>query len=389
MASPIPPTASFSGLILAGQNRTLLPVRISDRYLGRQIFSGTIMAVVLLCVVLIMGILFNEIRELLVKFQAPPKLLAQFMLYSLPYPLMFALPLGFLATVLLVVGRLSSGNELVGFRTSGTSLIRLSAPIFALGLFFSIVCWFLSGVLSPLAKLNSRTLIDQALKQDPLSLLASRSETKLPGFQAFVTEKDDKTLKGFHLYRLSDDERNPVPETYVYATSVDLEVDEEAQNFILSFQDAFIEEIIPAEEGGGSKFITASTAEPWPLAFPSNKIPDKTSYRTNFRLFREVGEPLSRVEKNSVLTELQKRHALSLACFSFAFIGIPLGITSRRRETASGLVTALIVALIYFVLLLTAESFEDQPVICSTMMWLPNILCLTLGGHLLRRASRR
>lgn len=361
-------------------------MRISDRYLGRQVFNGTIMAVVLLCVVLIMGILFNEIRDLLVKYQAPPKLLAQFMLYSMPYPLMFALPLGFLTTVLLVVGRLSSQNELVGFRTSGSSLIRLTAPIFILGFFFSIVCWFLAGVLSPMAKLNSRTLIDQALKQDPLSLLASRSETNLPDIQAFVTEKDGKSLKGLHLYRLSDDERNPVPVNYVYGTSVSLEVDEVAKNFIFSFEDAFIEETIPGEIG---RSITASTAEPWPLAFPSNKIPDKPSYRTNFRLFREVGLPLTRKKKNSVLTELQKRHALSLACFSFAFIGIPLGITSRRRETVSGLVTALIVALIYFVMLLTAENFEDNPAICSTMMWLPNILCLIIGAHLLRRASRR
>lgn len=364
-------------------------MRISDRYIGRQVFTGTIMGVVLLCVVLIMGILFQEIRELLVKYQAPPILLAKFMLYSLPYPLMFALPLGFLTTVLLVIGRLSSQNELVGFRTSGASLIRLTAPIFGLGLFFSIICWFMAGVLSPMSKLDSRKLIDTELKRDPLLLLASRSEAKLPGFQAFVTEKEDSTLKGFHLYKLSNDERNPVPETYVYATSVDLEVDDNIKSFILSFQDAFIEEIASIEESKASKFITASTAEPWPLAFPSNEIPDKPSYRTNFKLFSQLAQPLPQNTKNKVLTELQKRHALSLACFSFAFIGIPLGITSRRRETVSGLVVALIIALIYFVLLLTAENFEDQPLICSTMMWLPNILCLVIGIHLLKKASKQ
>ncbi|GHC63194.1 LptF/LptG family permease [Roseibacillus persicicus] len=369
-------------------------MRISDRYLGRQVFNGTIMAVVLLCIILIMGILFQEIRELLVKYQAPPLLLLKFLLYSLPYPLMFALPLGFLATVLLVIGRLSTQNELVGFRTSGASLIRLSAPIFALGLFFSIVCWFLAGVFSPMAKLNSRKLIDESLKNDPLSLLATRSETKLPGFQAFVTQKDGKTLQGFHLYQLSDDKRNPKPETYVYATSVDLELDdtdgdEIDDNFILSFKDAFIEEINPKASKSGSNFITASTAKPWPLAFPSLRIPDKPSYRTNFKLFSQLRQPQTKEEFNSLFTELQKRHALALACLSFAFIGIPLGISSQRRETVSGLVTALIVALVYFVLLLTAENFENQPAICSLMMWLPNLLCIILGVFLLRRASRQ
>ncbi len=368
-------------------------MRTSDRYLGKQVFTGTIMAVVLLCVILVMGILFNKLRELVVEAQAPPELVAKFLLYTLPYPLMFALPLGFLATVLLTVGRLSSQNELIGFRTSGTSLSRLTAPIFILGLFFSILCWFVAGVASPLAKLNSRKLLYSALKQDPLSHLASGTQTKRPEFQTFVTEKKDKTLHGFHFYFLSDDKRNPVPETYVYATEVGLEVEEQKEedvsNFILSLQDAFIEELVPSEEGVQGNFFTASTAEPWPLALPTKNIPDKPSHRTNFKLFQQLAKPRDEKQLAKILTELQKRHALSLACFSFAFIGIPLGITSRRKESASGLVIAIIVALIYFVLLLTAENFERQPILCSIMMWLPNIICVVLGLHLLRRASNR
>ena len=365
-------------------------MRISDRYLGQQVFTGTIMGVILLCVVLIMGILFQEVRELLVTRKAPPVLVAKFMLYSLPYPLMFALPVGFLTTVLLVIGRLSSQNELVGFRTSGTSLIRLTAPIFILGFLFSVLCWFLAGFLSPMAKLNSREVLFNAIEENPQVLLASGTQITQPEFQVFVTKKkDETTLEGFHLYQLSDDKRNPAPETYIFARSVDLEKDESIKGFILSFQGAFIEEIAPIGEGVASKFITASTAEPWPLAFPSKDIPDKPSYRTNFSLIEQLGQPLTESKRNSIFTELQKRHALCLACFSFAFIGIPLGITSRRRETVSGLVTALIVALIYFLLLLTAENFEDQPVICSIMMWLPNVLCLGIGANLLGKASKR
>lgn len=365
-------------------------MRISDRYLGHQVFTGTILSVVLLCVVLVMGTLFQEIRELLVRYQAPPGLVAKFMLYSMPYPLMFALPWGFLVTVLLTFGRLSTQNELVGFRTSGVSLIRLAMPVFGLALFFCVVCWFLAGIFSPKAKLNSRKLIDVALKQDPVSLLASNSETKLPGFQAFVTSKDGNTLQGFHLYTLSSTERDAVPENYVYAESVDLEVDLANSQFNLSFKDAFIEEIPAKESGEPSQPFTSSTAEPWPVAFPSKGIPDKPSYRSNFELFAEASRGFEFVQrKNAVLTEIQKRHALSLACLSFAFIGIPLGITSRRRETSSGLVISLVVAGLYFAFLLLAENFEEQPVVCSLMLWLPNVLCIAVGVHLLKRASAR
>lgn len=351
------------------------------------------MAVVMLCVILIMGVLFREIHELLVQYQAPPALLLKFMLYNLPAPLMFALPLGFLVTVLLVVGRLSTQNELVGFRTSGTSLIRLTAPIFTLGLFFSFVCWFLAGFISPLAKLNTRLTLHNALKKgDAIASLTAGSEIKHPGFQAFITDKEGDTLKGFHLYGLSKDEDGKeTPETYVYATSVDLKVAESGEGLSLSFEDAFIEQF-NSEDEGGSKFITASTAEPWPLAIESKGIRDKPGLHTNLVLFKKLSssrDSLTQKETYKILAELQKRHALSLACFSFTFIGIPLGINSQRRESASGLVTAFIIALIYFVLLLVAEDLDETPVLCSAMMWLPNILCIAFGCHLLRRASKR
>ena len=364
-------------------------MRISDRYLAKQVFFGTIMAVVLICVVLIMGILFKEIRDFLVKYQAPPKLVAQFMLYSLPYPLMFALPLGFLATVLLTVGRLSSQNELVGFRTSGTSLLRLTAPIFALGLFFSVVCWFTAGIISPLAKQSASNLKHSALKQDPLTLLASRTQAKLPGVQIFITEKKDDRLKGFHLYGLSSEETGSIPETYVFATDVGLVVDDDSKLFILSFQQAFIEEILPPEDKKIGNHILASTAEPWPIAFPSRSPRDKPGYHSNFALFQQLKLPLEQKVRYKILAELQQRHALVLACFAFAFIGVPLGITSQRKEGGSGILMALIVALLYFILLVTAENFDHKPVVCATMMWVPNFICFALGTHLFRRASKR
>lgn len=364
-------------------------VRLSDRYLARQIFTGTIMAVALLCVVLIMGSLFQEIREMLVRYQAPPILVGKFMLYTMPYPLMFALPWGFLVTILLTLGRLSKQNELVGFRTSGVSLLRLTMPIFLLGILFSGLCWYLAGVVSPAAKLNSNTIIDTALKQDPVSLLASNSETKLPGFQVFVTSKEGDTLRGFHLYQLSSDERGATPEKYVFAESVDLVVDQQNEQFILSFQNAFIEQLNPDGIEFPSQPIVASTAEPWPVAYPTKKIRNKPSYRSTFVLLNDLRSESEASVRNDILIELQKRQALSLACLSFAFIGIPLGITSQRRETSSGLIASLVVAGVYFALLLLAEDLDDFPVLSSVLMWVPNLLCIALGIFLFRRATKR
>src|SRR5688572_29092566 len=102
-------------------------MRISDRYIGRQVLTGTVFAVGLLCVVLVLGNLFKEIRPLLVESRVPLSYLWRFALNVIPYSLIFTLPWGFLAAVLLVFGRLSSENELLGFWMAGNSLFRLAA----------------------------------------------------------------------------------------------------------------------------------------------------------------------------------------------------------------------------------------------------------------------
>ena len=79
-----------------------------------------------------------------------------------------------------------------------------------------------------------------------------------------------------------------------------------------------------------------------------------------------------------------------MSCFSFAMIGIPLGISARRRETSNGFLLSLFIAAIYFGLLIFAQQIEDAhlPTII-TVLWLPNALCLILGFWLFRRASFR
>ncbi|NNM31083.1 MAG: LptF/LptG family permease, partial [Akkermansiaceae bacterium] len=119
----------------------LAAMRLADRYIGWQVLFGTLFGVTLLTLVLVLGQLFKEIRPLLVEQRAPLGLLVRFVIYVLPFSLMFTLPWGFLAATLLSFGRLSSHNELIGLRMAGLSLPRVAAPVLVVGLGFSGVCY--------------------------------------------------------------------------------------------------------------------------------------------------------------------------------------------------------------------------------------------------------
>ena len=107
---------------------------------------------------------------------------------------------------------------------------------------------------------------------------------------------------------------------------------------------------------------------------------------------RELEESLAKEDRfqKELNIELHKRRSLSMACLSFAMIGIPLGISARRRETSNGLLISLFIAATYFGLLIFAQQIEDAPFpVIISILWLPNALCLLLGIWLFRRASFR
>ena len=59
-------------------------MRISDRYIGKQVLEGTLYAVLLLGVVLVLGNLFKQIQPLLVDQGAPWGRVVRFVISVLP-----------------------------------------------------------------------------------------------------------------------------------------------------------------------------------------------------------------------------------------------------------------------------------------------------------------
>lgn len=391
-------------------------MRIADRYIGWQVFYGTLFGVTLLTVVLVLGQLFKELRPLLVEQHAPLWLIGQFVLLILPFSLMFTLPWGFLASTLLSFGRLSSHNELIGFRMAGLSLFRVALPVLVIGIGFTILCNWLTGTAAPRAKEQSRNLIYEAVKRDPRALLdPGIVQSRFREQKVYVEAREENgILRGFHIYQLSDDSRDAVPVAYVYADIVDLFVDTELKNLRLKLTGAYIEAI---RDDGSVELVFSDEAEPWLIDFSgTRKKKEKASDIANEDIPAAVARRFeddeatraglaagkltedeaaallkkSKRKRKELHIELQKRRSLSFACLAFAFIGIPLGISARRKETSNGILLSLFVAAGYFGLVIFAEQISEAPLpVVVSVLWLPNAICLVLGLWLFHRAGRR
>ena len=77
-------------------------------------------------------------------------------------------------------------------------------------------------------------------------------------------------------------------------------------------------------------------------------------------------------ERSATRTEINKRFSFPFSCIAFALIGVPLGITTHRRETSVGFATGLIVAIFYFLFIIIADTMRANAKIHPELLvWFP------------------
>jgi lipopolysaccharide export LptBFGC system permease protein LptF len=92
----------------------------------------------------------------------------------------------------------------------------------------------------------------------------------------------------------------------------------------------------------------------------------------------------------AIRTEFNKRFSFSLACVTFALMGIPLGITAHRQETSIGFGISLGVAFSYFLIIIVVNTMRSNAHLHPELLiWTPNVIFLLLGGFLFFRLCRR
>ncbi len=360
-------------------------MRTSDRYIGRQVLSGTVFAIILLSLLLVMGNVFKEIRPLLVEVGAPVWVLGKFVLSILPVSLIFTIPWALLASVLLVFGRLSSDNELTAFRCAGMSLVRLAFPVIAIGLAFSLLCLWLNLQVAPRFKKSSKEFLTEIVIQDPRSLLKTGADqNRMKNVKVDSGGSEGDIFKNFHIFMMEGDLEGDAG-TYVHADAAETVIDEENRQIRLRLTNAYIE--IVAEPGNYQPLI-AEELEWMVIDYSDTGNPNpKPSSMTNPEIdaFLASNPPLPEDFLFRFEVEKTERYSSSFACLAFALIGVPLGIKARRRDSSTGMIISLCIGAAYFI----ATSLLGDAGGGTWLLWLPNIICILLAIVLFRRARFR
>jgi lipopolysaccharide export system permease protein len=380
-------------------------MKLIDRYIGREILVTTLFAVGVLSFVLVLGNVFKQLLDLLINHDVPLEYILRFIAYILPFSFTFTIPWGFLTAVLLVFGKLSAENELIALKSSGMSIQRICLPLLALALLCVGICLWINVDVAPHAQQNMRAAIFNIVTHDPLSMFGSDHVIdEFPGRKIYVEKKEGAVLKNILVYEL-DNFNTPI--RVVFAKRGELETNLKTQEVFLHIYDARFEQRDANSPKNLRKIRQGITMSESVLSISLKELYEKNKKRigvpqmTVSELLSQLNTPppagadstqtvAAKAMHTAIRTEVNKRFSFSFASLALALMAVPLAITAHRKETSIGFLLSIIVAFSYFFFFFAANAVQSKPQWHPELLiWLPNIIFLTLGSVLFYRLCKK
>ncbi|MCF8034486.1 MAG: LPS export ABC transporter permease LptF [Desulfarculaceae bacterium] len=361
----------------------MFKARIIHRYLFFEMLSPYFVSLGVFTFVLLMAKIM-ELTDLVVSRGVGLSVVGRLLLYTMPYFLVFTIPMATLLGVLIAFLRLSSDNEIVAIKAAGISLSRLLPPVAALALFSWATTSALAFWALPWGNNSFENLVYKvASSQAELALKESSFIDTFPNLVIYINKlPGGGVLKDVFIV----DQRDPEKQHTIVAKRGKF-FPGQGGKLTLRLYEGGIHAVSPdkrsAETAGFDTYDVTLDAG----AFVAKQRKDKHEKEMY------VSELLAELKKAPpdskryylVDMELQKKFSLPFACLVMALIGLPLGIHSRSGRSW-GVAVALVVFLSYYLLLSAAWSLGESGFYPPMVgMWVPNIVFGLLGALMFRQ----
>ena len=379
-------------------------MKLIHRYIFGSVATTCLAAVGVMTFIMMLVNVGRDLLGYMLAGQLAPETVLRLIWLLVPFSISFALPMGVLTGVLLVLGRMSSDREITALRTAGLSVAGLSAPIFFFALCGTALSAYVNFYAMPYARVAYHRELADALRVNPLSFIVPKTFIReFPGRVIYVSDKRGEVLRDIWIWEL--DMQSRVKQA-ARAESGRLVYDEPGNKLVLTLDHAQAE---VRDEKDPENFATLRGAASWEKAtfdLPLDKLTGKQTVNVKIKWknfdelmaeWRRLGQPDPAVpaadrarQRIRVQTVIQEKFAIAFSVLSFALIAIPLGIKVSRKETSANLGIAVALAIGYYFITVVVGWFENKPHLRpDLLMWLPNLAFQTLGIWMFRRVDRQ
>jgi lipopolysaccharide export system permease protein len=305
--------------------------------------------------------------------------------YSFPAYLTFTFPMAFLLSTIVVLGRLSSENEILALKANGINLRSLLVPFAVLG--FAI---FVVGVLNTTVLVSHagdafrNTVVTIAKKSISVEDKEGSFNDSIPEVVIFI-EKVDKKNRDLSGIFISDDRDEGVRQTISAERGV-VNLDTNTLDLSFSLRNGSVhrwEKVTDTYRTVAFRdyVFAMNLMNVLPRISEVRRRPHEMGLRELAARYRAA----TGSEKYDYLLDLYKKFTIPMAAAAFVLVGVPLGIRRRAEGRFSGVVYSLLIFVSYYVVTALTENIGGQFSISPLLVSItPNLLVAGVGLYLLK-----
>lgn len=377
------------------------------RYLFFSTASIALASVGVIVLMLVAGNIFLDLLDKIDEGKVGSEVLKDLIPLLVPYAVSFAMPMGSLIAVLVVVGRLSASSELTALKASGISLWRVSIPLILFCLMGTVFTSWINATLAPSARASYKDMLLDAVRANPLRLIVPKQFTHdFPGYVVYVDAQEGTLIRDVWIWELDKAKRAV---RLLRADAGTLTFDQDRDALVLKLEKGFVElrdEKDPDDLGQiqpslffDNLTIRLSLTEIFG-AVDSREIKaanlsfsQKRERLSELRHRRALAAPedQSAIRNGEIKVQflIQSSFANAFSVLSLGLLAIPLGVKASRKETSINFFIAVGLTLLYYLATVIIGWMDKYPEMRPDLViWLPNLVCQGLAVWLLFRANR-
>ena len=363
--------------------------KIINLYIFKEITSIFFIILFTLTFVLLMGNIL-QIMDLMVNKGISFLAVVKLIIFLLPSLFMFTIPIAFLVSILIAMGRFSADNEITALKTSGVSLMQMYYPVAFASLIAFAFTIIIGYYLVPHSYSASKRLLFDLAQQH--AAIGIKEKVFNADFKGLLLYADKIHPKGDYMENVMiSDNRIKGEQNTILAKKAYLFADTDSMTVMLRL------------EGGSIHTVSSDFKKYRKIDFKSydinldlstsissanhSKTKDEMTMNELLEKMKEPG--LNEVALREFAIEVHKKFSIPLSCIFFGLLALPLGIRNHRAVKSRGFTVGIIIATSYYLLRIGGEALVETGRLSPGVgVWTPNFIFALLGIYLFYMAYR-
>jgi lipopolysaccharide export system permease protein len=308
--------------------------------------------------------------------------------YSSPPFLTFTLPMAFLLSTIVTLGRLSTENEILALKASGVNLRCLFVPIASVGILITAIALFNTNLLLPTsANLFRDTLLNVLKKGITVDDKEGIFNDTIPGVVIYIDKVDPQNNKLTGI--LVSDDRDKDEKQTISGSNGFIHLDPATLDLSFILYNGSLHKWEKKDDA----YRTVSFKDYTFMINLANMLPPSAGVRKRpFEMDRkELRKAMGLANKDrqyDLQIEIYKKITIPLSALAFVLLTVPLGIRRKVEGRFSGIIYSLVLFVFYYILMALTENLGKTlhlpPLLIVSI---PNTTIVLLGLYLLRNLN--